>query len=737
MLRLRAALSAVVLCISFALISGCGAGSSPPPGFTLEALPGSVIIASGGSAQAITIGANAINGFSGSITVSITGLPTGVVATPATVSLTPGTLQQVTLSAGTGAKVATSTASIVGTVAGGSVSSSVPFSLQVTPAATTATISSTSYHFGLDLVGNPLTRSAVTVTNSGPTALTMNPVITGDAGFVIASPAVSKQCGTTLAAGATCTVRITFTPSAVSPPTVTATLDLGLGNVQPGTASEVALSGSGVTLAAGVVSPTSNPQVALYTLTLPFPGTVSVSFGPDTNYGKSTWTQSSSVAGPVSILVAGMLPLTTYHMQAEVNFTNGIVAQDSDHSFTTKAPLLQAQVAVTSTPGLTPQPGVEQLTLLNGPVSGLVVTDLAGNTLWSYVVSNPALGNQVQGAKLLPNGHFLLTLGQNSAYPFGGSSLPQGAINSAIEIDLAGNIIRQITTAELSAELTTAGYNLQLQEFHHDITELPNGHWIVLANAFKSFQDLPGAPGTTNVLGDIVVDLDTNLQPVWVWNAFDHLDVNRRPMGFPDWTHSNAIVYSPTDGNLILSMRHQNWVLKLDYRNGAGTGNIVWHLGQDGDFALMNGNAPTDWFYAQHYPSVFSTATAGKFTMGLVDNGDDREFAPGVQCGTPGAPACQYTTIPVFQIDETAMTATLLFHQVLDPSLYSAWGGSMIELANGDFEYDLAGLATGGSAIFEVTNSPTPRTVWQLNTTGSSPIYRGTRIASLYPGVQW
>ena len=29
-----------------------------------------------------------------------------------------------------------------------------------------------------------------------------------------------------------------------------------------------------------------------------------------------------------------------------------------------------------------------------------------------------------------------------------------------------------------------------------------------------------------------------------------------------------------TDGNILVSMRHQSWVLKIDYNNGAGTGNV-------------------------------------------------------------------------------------------------------------------------------------------------------------------
>ena len=60
-------------------------------------------------------------------------------------------------------------------------------------------------------------------------------------------------------------------------------------------------------------------------------------------------------------------------------------------------------------------------------------------------------------------------------------------------------------------------------------------------------------------------------------------------MGFPDWTHTNAILFSPDDGNLIVSVRHQNWVVKVDYANGVGTGDILWKLGYQGDFTLVGG----------------------------------------------------------------------------------------------------------------------------------------------------
>jgi arylsulfate sulfotransferase len=121
---------------------------------------------------------------------------------------------------------------------------------------------------------------------------------------------------------------------------------------------------------------------------------------------------------------------------------------------------------------------------------------------------------------------------------------------------------------------------------------LPNGHWITLANVTKAFTNLVGFPGVTTLLGDALIDLDWNGNGAWAWNGFDHgLDVNRHLQtaslvpGTVDWTHSNAMIYT-ADGNLLVSMRDQSWILKRDYANGSGTGDIIWRLGWEGDFAI-------------------------------------------------------------------------------------------------------------------------------------------------------
>ncbi len=602
------------------------------------------------------------------------------------------------------------------------------------PIATTASLSDSSFDFGENIVGNAVSQSVVTVTNTGASSLTMKPALTGDGAFSM-DPAHS--CGLLLLANSSCSVVIEYSPFTPSAPaSQTASLALNFGNVVDGTPSTVNITGT-AGLLSEQVSSTANPQVAMDTLSLPFAAEVSIEFGPGTGYGLATPTQAMPAGNPVSILVAGMLANTPYHLRASVTLPNGLSFQGADHVFTTGSlPAAYPLPITASDPAhLTPQPGIELFSTING--IGAFATDLSGNVIWTYPFSDRQSDSNVYPIKPLPNGHFLVLIQPAINHPLA-SPAPADLLSAAREIDLAGSTIRQLTVQQLNDRLEDAGYHLSLASFHHDISQLPNGHWLILANALKPFTDLPGYPGVTTVTGDAIIDVDQNLQPVWVWSAFDHLDVNRHPMNFPDWTHGNAVVYSADDGNLLFSMRHQHWVVKIDYRDGQGSGNVLWRLGSQGDFALVGGTDPVDWFYAQHDPTFFSSNTTGVFTLGIMDNGNNRVVSPGVVCGSPGAPPC-YTTVPVLRIDEQAKTATLLSRQVFPPALYNFFGGGVQLLPNNNLHIDLCGLVgLPSSVVLETTSGTVPQTVLQLQlNTPTANIYRATRLPSLYPGVQW
>lgn len=472
-------------------------------------------------------------------------------------------------------------------------------------------------------------------------------------------------------------------------------------------------------VAPGTVTNTANPQVAKYTLSPGAAGNVSVQFGSDTSYGLTTWAQPSAPGESVSLLVAGMRANSQYHMRAMVQFADGTQFTDADHVFTTGSPSIQP-TNITTTTGGTPQSGIELLDLVAGTAEP-TITDLNGNVLWTYLgVPNGTVPNPV---KLLPNGHFLINFSNSSV---------DGLDSVLEEVDLTGNVIWQMTAAQLNQALssaTCAGCHITVTGTHHDFAILPNGHLIVIA---ATQQVISG----TTVTGDVLIDLDQNHNPVWLWNEFDHLDTNRRPYLFPDWTHTNALLYSPDDGNLVVSIRHQNWLVKVDYANGTGTGNIIWHLGYQGDFTLIGGTDPTDWFYAQHGPSFATANTTGNFSIILFDNGDDRVFPSDVTCGSSGAPPCLYSTVSMLQLDEKAMTATLTFHPTTPT--YSFFGGNAAVLANGNIEYcEAAGGPNANSGeIYEVQQDNSGQPIWHMQIAGQYT-YRGQRIPSFYPGVQW
>ena len=300
---------------------------------------------------------------------------------------------------------------------------------------------------------------------------------------------------------------------------------------------------------------TGSPLVAAYSINLPSSGKVCVEFGKTTDYGLNTWqVPSDANGGAVKVLVAGMLGKTLYHMRAQVTLDNGATYTDADHTCTTGTPPPTPTVQIFSPNGGTPQPGIEIWnTVIPSNVIQAFATDLQGNVIWSYLYQGSTV-DLIQGIQLLPNGDMLMLISYLSSITVNGTL---GLVNDVREVDLAGNMVREITMDTLNQKLAASslqdadGNAYKFKSFHHGVIALPNGHWVMLAAYNKSYTNLPGYPGTTSVIGDAIVDVDANGNPDWVWNTFDHLDINRHPMNFPDWTHSNDMIYSSDDHNLL------------------------------------------------------------------------------------------------------------------------------------------------------------------------------------------
>ena len=320
------------------------------------------------------------------------------------------------------------------------------------------------------------------------------------------------------------------------------------------------------------VTQTKNVLVANYTLTIPEGSQARIQFGLTTSYGTYTWWVAAPAGGGVvSILVAGMLPASEYHMSAIVQLQNGTIENDIDYTFPTgDLPVNNMPVLTVTSPG-TPSPGVELVNL--NPLSP-VVADLQGNIIW-YYFSQKDLDHQghPMPIKQLPNGNMMALVTNRYTK---GNPAPYCVLR---EVDLASQTVtgpyglREIYMKDLNQKLqnikTHYGRTVQVNYYSHDFLPLPSGHVILICQEFITVNH----EGVERlIMGDALVDLDEKFDPVWVWSAFDVLDLKRHPFEWLpdfDWTHCNCIQATP-DGNLMLSVRNQSWVLKLDYASGAG-----------------------------------------------------------------------------------------------------------------------------------------------------------------------
>ncbi|HJZ55274.1 MAG TPA: aryl-sulfate sulfotransferase [Gemmataceae bacterium] len=488
---------------------------------------------------------------------------------------------------------------------------------------------------------------------------------------------------------------------------------------------------SRVTGSQAAVTPTLNPLVALCSVPASWAGTVFVQFAVagDHPAWRSTDIRAVVPGKSTNVFVAGMLPNTTYEMRHV--FSDG----------TGSAPVLFTTGALPSTltfPTLTvsqpPGPGSDTdqdmvfhmftgTALSGNRVPTPIATDLSGRVEWYYDTQKSGLGitNMVPGT-LLPGGT-VIGLGSDRDSVRNNSNVLR-------EIDLAGNPVRETNLAAVNAQLAAMGHDVTYG-FHHDARRLPDGNTVVLTWTERTVT-INGVP--TDYVGEMVLVLDQDFQVRWVWDAFDHLDVNRGPvlgegaegpervvprLPAVGWLHVNAVALSPTDGNLILSVRMQDWVIKIDYRNGTGDGHVVWRLGQGGDF-VVNSADPNPWFSHQHNAHYIDD-----HTLILFDNGNTR------RASDPNA----HSRGQVWTLDETSLTATPVLN--VDLGDYSFRLGSAQRLSNGNYSFTSGsqGLPpTEFAQETEVLPDGTKTYVLESDRVGRL-VYRSYRTRTLYEGT--
>lgn len=394
-------------------------------------------------------------------------------------------------------------------------------------------------------------------------------------------------------------------------------------------------------------------------------------------------------------------------------------------------------------------------------------TDLAGNILWMLPYEAPLFTRTEPGGKVF----FLET-------PLIVQSNPDPYAQQIREVDLAGNQLIQSNAEIVSEQLVAMGKH-PITGFSHELMRLPNGGLMtigvnerIVANGNQCGYT-GGQPNTCDVLGDAVIVLNANLQVTWAWDAFDqgaytdahgtHQLVDQPAVlgetctpnyaGCPafylapvanDWTHSNSLQLM-ADGNIIISIRHLDWVVKLNYANGAGDGHILWRMGPNGDFSLTTINtqgtedlAVYPWFSHQHQPAfAFNDAFIdGVEILTVFDDGNTRIADVG-GVGDPNG----HSRGQVYAVNEAALQANL--NTNADLGQYSFALGSAQILPNGNMFFDAGAIGPKPGPWYglnvETDPNGVPLFILQIASgtqTSSALTYRSFRMPSLYGATQ-
>jgi arylsulfate sulfotransferase len=476
-----------------------------------------------------------------------------------------------------------------------------------------------------------------------------------------------------------------------------------------------------------VVSPTANALVALFsTVACSSADSELVAF--KNAGGIQQLTPAVKCNGKtMNFYVAGMYPSTTYSMTGVLVANGKQVGQTATKQFTTgPIPSSVAIPTITLTSPAPPVAASEPILIHCFFFSQYlpVGTDLNGKVLW-YYSSTDALGGIISRPK--PGGYFwLMAAANNDPY-----------LQFIREIDVAGNPVVETNVGRINEQLVAAG-QMPLTDIDHELRDLPNGNILAIGSLDRVLgQNIQNG---ADIIFDELVVLNPSLQLTWSWNATTcgncatQLPPTRRailnetctpgqggcpPLSPPntianDWLHGNS-AYLDKDGSIIMSLRHQDWVLKIDYNNGSGTGNILWRLGLDGDFTLIpDQNDPYPWFSHQHDVEFEFNSPY----LSLFDNGNTRIKQYPTQNSR-----CQ-----ILLINESAMTAKI--DQNIDQGVQSLALGTAQVLVNTSGSptglHCEAGFAGAGSQ----SSSYYPSGTAQM--TSSSNAYRSFQMHDMY-----
>ncbi|MDE5977257.1 MAG: aryl-sulfate sulfotransferase [Turicibacter sp.] len=216
--------------------------------------------------------------------------------------------------------------------------------------------------------------------------------------------------------------------------------------------------------------------------------------------------------------------------------------------------------------------------------------DVNGDVRWYLTTAN------IWDVKRLENGNLLLSSDRTLEPPY--------YMVGLMEMDLLGKIYVEYVLNE--------GY-------HHDVIELPNHNLLLAANNPMS-----------STVEDYIVELDrTTGEVVKSWDLTTILPkdaAKSENWTEYDWFHNNSVDFDEVNQSIILSGRHQDAVISIDYETGA----LNWIVGDPTgwpedmqSYFFTPIGEDFEWQWSQHSAKILPTGE-----LAIFDNGNNRSKDP-------------------------------------------------------------------------------------------------------------
>jgi arylsulfate sulfotransferase len=241
----------------------------------------------------------------------------------------------------------------------------------------------------------------------------------------------------------------------------------------------------------------------------------------------------------------------------------------------------------------------------------------------------------------------------------------------------------------------------------HDFLYLDDNHYVLPAYVTRAGVDMTAYGGGSSVdIVELVFQEIQNNQVIFEWKTEDHPELlaDTDPRYYAqyatnpkvDYFHFNSFNIDPNDNNFIMSARHMNQVYKINRT----TGQIMWRFGGSSDDFNLTGN---EIISHPHHATILPNGHLLLFDNGVTKNP-------------------QQTRIAEFAIDETTMTADLVFEykeigrffdilgsaqKLANGNYFIGWGGNITSQVNAN-KSDITEIDANGNIVLDLsfTNNP-------------------------------